>query len=60
MKILIIECNAEELSANRTVMDNINKVLNNFTDALFGVNDIDFSKAMCEVEQVKENEHDGE
>ena len=43
MKILIVEYTAEELKANRTVMDNVNEALNNFTDSLFGVNNIDFT-----------------
>lgn len=43
MKIMIIECNAEELRANRTVMDSVTDVLNNFTGNLFGAN-IDWSK----------------
>ena len=42
MKILIVECTAEELRANRTVMYNVNEALNNFTDSLFGVNNIDY------------------
>lgn len=54
MKILVIECTAEELKANRTVMDTVNEVLNNFTDSLCGVNNIDFVKAMAE--SAKENE----
>ncbi|MBQ0112405.1 MAG: hypothetical protein KBT03_04665 [Bacteroidales bacterium] len=37
MKILIVEATAEELSANRTVMDSLCKVLNDFTDRLCGV-----------------------
>ena len=48
MKILIVECTAEELKASGTVMDNVNEALNNFTDSLFGVNNIDFTKYMNE------------
>ena len=38
MKIMMIECNAEELRANRTVMDSIVDAMNNFSGKLFGVN----------------------
>ena len=44
MKILIIECNAEELRANRTIIDTLNEALSNFTRPMFGV-DFDISKA---------------
>ena len=37
MKILIIEETTEELRANRIVLDNVNEVLNRFTDSLVGV-----------------------
>ena len=61
MKILIIECTAEELKANRTVMDNVNEVLNNFTDSLFGVNNIDCAKAFASMNKHdKESEEDDE
>ena len=48
MKIIMIECTAEELSANRTVIDNINNALNKFTESMFGVNSIDFARSMLE------------
>lgn len=48
MKIIIIEATAEELRANRTIMDTVNDVLNNFADNLCGVNNIDYSKAFSE------------
>lgn len=57
MKIFILECTAEELSANRTVMDTLNNVLNNFTDRLFGINNINFAEAMSNIEE--EEEQDG-
>ena len=59
MKILIVECTAEELRANRTVMDNVNEALNNFTDSLFGINNIDYAKAFANMnESDKESEED--
>lgn len=36
MKILMIECSAEELRANRTVMDNITEALSVFTRSFAG------------------------
>lgn len=60
MRILIIECDAEELRANRTVMDNINDVLNTFTSSFCGVNSINFAKtmeqAMAKAEELEESE----
>jgi len=58
MTIIMIEATAEELSANRTVMDSVNDVLNRFTDRLCGVNKIDFSKVFEETEeQNNDSEH---
>ena len=37
MKILTIEETTKELRANRIVLDNVNEVLNRFTDSLVGV-----------------------
>lgn len=54
MKVLIIEATAEELRANRTVMDNVNEALNNFTDSLFGVNNIDYTKAFANMNESNE------
>ena len=59
MKILIIEATADELKANRTVMDNVNEALNNFTDSLCGVNNVDYVKAFANMnESDKESEED--
>lgn len=44
MKILILECTAEELRANKTVMDSLIGALNRFTNSFCG---IDFN-ADCE------------
>ena len=59
MKIMMIECNAEELRANRTVMDSIVDAMNNFTGNLFGVNKIDWSK-LNEYQESEDNEEDTE
>lgn len=37
MKIFIIECDAEELRANRTVLDSITEAVSSFTRAFAGV-----------------------
>ncbi len=37
MKILIVECTAEELRANRTVMDSLTEALSGFTRSFTGV-----------------------
>lgn len=60
MKILIIEATAEELMANRTVMDSVNDVLNKFTGSLFGVTGLDFSKAFSTADDSEEDEPDGQ
>lgn len=36
MKILIVECTAEELSANRTIMDTLTDALSSFSESLVG------------------------
>ena len=38
MKIFIVECDAEELRANRTVLDTLTDVLSNFAETLCGAN----------------------
>lgn len=37
MKIMLLECSAEELRANRTVSDTITDALSSFTENLVGV-----------------------
>lgn len=37
MKLMLIECDAEELRANRTVLDGIAEALGSFTRAFAGV-----------------------
>lgn len=60
MRILIFECDAEELRANRTVADNIIDALNTFTSSFCGVNSTNFAKtmeqAMAKAEEVEESE----
>ena len=36
MKIFILECDAEELKANRTIMDSVSDAINGFFDAFCG------------------------
>lgn len=59
MKILIVECTAEELRANRTVLDTFNEALSNFTRPMFGV-DFDISKVSDVSDDTQEEEYDGE
>ena len=59
MKILIIECNAEELRANRTIIDTLNESLSNFTRPMFGV-DFDISKVSDVSDDTQEEKYDGE
>lgn len=37
MKLMLIECDAEELRANRTVLDGITEAIGSFTRAFAGV-----------------------
>jgi len=37
MKIIYIECDAEEMRANRTVLDNVSEVFSSITRTLAGV-----------------------
>lgn len=60
MTIIMIEATAEELEANRTVMDNVNAVLSKFADRLFGVNNIDYSKIMGAISEQEDAEVEDE
>lgn len=59
MKLMLIECDAEELRANRTVLDGIAEAIGSFTRALAGV-DIppdklaEYMKANTEKEEIQE------
>lgn len=44
MKIIMIECTAEELEANKTIADSITEALSKFTRRLAGI-DLDSSQA---------------
>lgn len=44
MKIIMIECTAEELEANKTIADSITEALSKFTRRLVGI-DLDSSQA---------------
>lgn len=37
MKVMMLECTAEELRANRTVMDSVTEAFSGFTRSLVGV-----------------------
>lgn len=50
MKIFMVECNAEELRANRTLLDNLNEAISNFTRPMFGV-DVDLANFNDETEE---------
>ena len=58
MKILILECTAEELKANKTVMDNVLDAINSFVGSFSGVNlsNSDLLKAISEDNSVDEQE----
>ena len=58
MKIFIIECNAEELRANRTIMDSISETLSNFTRAFCGADVDDITK--CHLEDNTDDETESE
>lgn len=55
MRILIIECDAEELRANRTVMDNITEALSSFTRSFAG---FDVDKDVVAAAMAKMNEEE--
>lgn len=60
MKIIAIECTAEELRANRTVMDSVTDVLSNFADSFCrGVSASDIAAAINAAGEELEEE-DGE
>lgn len=54
MTIIMIEATAEELSANRSVMDNVSDVLNTFADRICGIdariNGSDIAQALAKEE----------
>lgn len=56
MTIIMIEATAEELAANRTVIDSLNNALNKFTEKVCGVSNIDWGKALAALEDNNESE----
>lgn len=60
MKIIMIEATAEELRANRTVMDTINDAFRNFTNNLCGVNNLDLNFADISNSESEEEDEDEE
>lgn len=62
MKIIMIEATAEELRANRTVMDSITDALSTFSQSLVGVNlskDV-IVKALADMSEDDEEEQSNE
>lgn len=61
MKILILECNEEELRANRTIIENISEVLSEFTRCFAGV-DItpEMVKKYYEARESENNQEDAD
>lgn len=61
MKILLIECDAEELRANRTIMDGLTEAISSFTRAFagFDVSADTAAAAMAKAVEAEEgaNEH---
>lgn len=61
MKIIMIECDAEEMRANRTIMDNLTDAVNKLTDSMFGVNNISKESVISALANANEEEEsDGE
>ena len=58
MKVIMIECTAEELRANRTVADSITDALSTFTENLVGVrlSASQLSQALAESDDESEGE----
>lgn len=56
MRILIIECDAEELRANRTVLDSITEAVSSFTRSFAGF-DVTPEQAAAALKQIN-NEDD--
>ena len=62
MKIIMIECTAEELEANKTIADSITEALSKFTRRLVGI-DLDSSQAaevLREMNKEEEAEEESE
>lgn len=57
MKLMLIECDAEELRANRNVLDGIAEAIGSFTRALAGV-DFPPDKLAKVMEKINEEEEE--
>ena len=55
MKIIMIECTAEELEANKTIADSITEALSKFTRRLVGI-DLDSSQAAEVLRKINKEE----
>ena len=55
MKIIMIECTAEELEANKTIADSITEALAKFTRRLVGI-DLDSSQAAEVLRKINKEE----
>ena len=55
MRIFMIECDADELRANRTVMDNITEALSSFTRTFAGF-DVDRDSVAAAMAKAAEDE----
>lgn len=60
MKVLIIEATAEELRANRTVLDTVTDALSRFSESLVGVRmtSDQVSAALASIREEEEGEQD--
>lgn len=55
MKIIMIECTAEELEANKTIADSITEALSKFTRRLVGI-DLDSSQVAEALKKMNKEE----
>lgn len=60
MKILIVECTAEELRANRTVMDSLNEALSGVTRSFVGIDPTPEQTAEALAKLAKDEEQEEE
>ena len=62
MKAMMIECTAEELRANRTVMDSITEAFSGFTRSLVGVdlNNEQVTEVLARMNEEEETEDEND
>ena len=60
MKVIFIECDAEEMRANRTIMDSLSEAFGSLTKAIAGIDCTPemISKAMAEKETIESTKED--